>query len=113
MGRTIDDAAGEGIRQRRADARPGYPGGPLVDAAARKGPTAIDFPDPGVRTGELDFSFSGLKTSLLYHLQGMTAKAIAEQQADLAASIREAIVDVLVRQAFAAVERAGFPHLQS
>ncbi|MBS0158297.1 MAG: tRNA (adenosine(37)-N6)-threonylcarbamoyltransferase complex transferase subunit TsaD [Nitrospira sp.] len=108
MGRTIDDAAGEAFDKGAQMLGLGYPGGPLVDAAARKGrPTAIRFPRSRVRTGELDFSFSGLKTSLLYHLQGMTAKAIAEQQVDLAASYQEAIVDVLVRQAFAAVERAG------
>jgi len=86
----------------------GYPGGPLIDAAARKGrPTAVRFPRSRVRTGQFDFSFSGLKTALLYHLQGMSLEAIAEQQTDLAAAYQEAIVDVLVRQAFAAVERAG------
>ncbi|MBI4002463.1 MAG: tRNA (adenosine(37)-N6)-threonylcarbamoyltransferase complex transferase subunit TsaD, partial [Nitrospira defluvii] len=51
--------------------------------------------------------FSGLKTALLYHLQRMNPQAIAEQQADLAAGYQEAIVDVLVRQAFAAVEQSG------
>ena len=65
------------------------------------------FPRSRVRTGALDFSFSGLKTALLYHLQNLTPHAIVEQQADLAAGYQEAIVDVLVRQAFAAVERAG------
>jgi len=108
MGRTIDDAAGEAFDKGAQMLNLGYPGGPLIDAAARKGrPTAVRFPRSRVRTGELDFSFSGLKTSLLYHIQGMTPKTIAEQQTDLAAAYQEAIVDVLVRQAFAAVERAG------
>lgn len=108
MGRTIDDAAGEAFDKGAQMLNLGYPGGPLIDAAARKGrPSAVRFPRSRVRTGELDFSFSGLKTALLYHLQSMSPKAIAEQQADLAAAYQEAIVDVLVRQAFAAVERAG------
>lgn len=108
MGRTIDDAAGEAFDKGAQMLGLGYPGGPLIDAAARKGrPTAVRFPRSRVRTGELDFSFSGLKTALLYHLQSMTPNAITEQQADLAAGYQEAIVDVLVRQAFAAVEQAG------
>ena len=60
-----------------------------------------------MRTGQLDFSFSGLKTALLYHLQRMDQEAIVRQQADLAAGYQEAIVDVLVRQTFAAVRQAG------
>ena len=67
----------------------------------------VRFPRSRVKTGLLDFSFSGLKTALLYHLQRMTSQAIIEQQADLAAGYQEAIVDVLVRQAFAAVKQSG------
>lgn len=108
MGRTIDDAAGEAFDKGAQMLGLGYPGGPLIDAAARKGhPTAVRFPRSRVRTGQFDFSFSGLKTALLYHLQSMSMEAITQQQADLAAAYQEAIVDVLVRQAFAAVERAG------
>jgi N6-L-threonylcarbamoyladenine synthase len=108
MGRTIDDAAGEAFDKGAQMLGLGYPGGPLIDAAARKGrPSAVRFPRSRVRTGQLDFSFSGLKTALLYHLQSMSAHSILEQQADLAAGYQEAIVDVLVRQAFTAVQRAG------
>ncbi len=108
MGRTIDDAAGEAFDKGAQMLGLGYPGGPLIDNAARRGrPTAVRFPRSRVRTGRLDFSFSGLKTALLYHLQRMTPQAIAEQQADLAAGYQEAIVDVLVRQAFTAVEQSG------
>lgn len=108
MGRTIDDAAGEAFDKGAQMLGLGYPGGPLIDKAARKGrPAAVRFPRSRVRTGDLDFSFSGLKTALLYHLQRMTPQAIVEQQADLAAGYQEAIVDVLVRQAFAAVHKAG------
>ena len=108
MGRTIDDAAGEAFDKGAQLLGLGYPGGPLIDKAARNGrPASVRFPRSRVRTGQLDFSFSGLKTALLYHLQRMTPQAITEQQADLAAAYQEAIVDVLVRQAFAAVEQSG------
>lgn len=108
MGRTIDDAAGEAFDKGAQMLGLGYPGGPLIDSAARKGrPAAVRFPRSRVKTGDLNFSFSGLKTALLYHLQRMTPQAIVEQQADLAAGYQEAIVDVLVRQAFAAVHEAG------
>ncbi|MBA2486543.1 MAG: tRNA (adenosine(37)-N6)-threonylcarbamoyltransferase complex transferase subunit TsaD, partial [Nitrospira sp.] len=108
MGRTIDDAAGEAFDKGAQMLGLGYPGGPLIDNVARKGsPTAVRFPRSRVRTGQLDFSFSGLKTALLYHLQGMAPGAITAQQADLAASFQEAIVDVLIRQAFAAVQTSG------
>ncbi len=108
MGRTIDDAAGEAFDKGAQMLGLGYPGGPLVDKVARNGrPASVRFPRSRVRTGQLDFSFSGLKTALLYHLQRMSPQAIAEQQADLAAAYQEAIVDILVRQAFAAVEQTG------
>ena len=107
LGKTIDDAAGEAFDKGAQLLGLGYPGGPLIDKAARQGhPAAVRFPRSRVKTGRLDFSFSGLKTSLLYHLQGMTVSAIAEQRANLAAAYQEAIVDVLVRQAFAAVEQS-------
>ena len=108
MGRTIDDAAGEAFDKGAQMLGLGYPGGPLIDAAARKGcPTAVRFPRSRVRTGQFDFSFSGLKTALLYHLQSLDLDMIAQQQADLAAAYQEAIVDVLVGQSFAAVARVG------
>lgn len=108
MGKTIDDAAGEAFDKGAQLLGLGYPGGPLIDKAARGGhPASVRFPRSRVRTGPLDFSFSGLKTALLYHLQPMTSTMITERQADLAASYQEAIVDILVRQAFAAVHQAG------
>lgn len=108
MGKTIDDAAGEAFDKGAQLLGLGYPGGPLIDKAARGGhPTAVRFPRSRVRTGRLDFSFSGLKTALLYHLQPMTPTMIVDQQADLAAAYQEAIVDILVRQAFAAVRQTG------
>ena len=104
MGRTIDDAAGEAFDKGAQMLGLGYPGGPLIDAAARKGsPAAVRFPRSRVRTGQLDFSFSGLKTALLYHLQRMDQ--VRGQL--LRKEPQEAIVDVLVRQTFAAVRQAG------
>ncbi len=108
LGRTIDDAAGEAFDKGAQMLRLGYPGGPLIDKAARVGnPGAVRFPRSRVKSAGLDFSFSGLKTSLLYHLQKLSTDEIIRQQADLAAAYQEAIVDVLVRQSFEAVRRSG------
>ncbi|MBX3237086.1 MAG: tRNA (adenosine(37)-N6)-threonylcarbamoyltransferase complex transferase subunit TsaD [Nitrospiraceae bacterium] len=108
LGRTIDDAAGEAFDKGAQMLGLGYPGGPLIDKAARNGdPAAVRFPRSRVKSTGLDFSFSGLKTALLYHLQKMSPEEIARQQADLAAGYQEAIVDVLVRQSFEAVRRSG------
>ena len=108
LGKTVDDAAGEAFDKGAQLLGLGYPGGPLIDKAARNGrPAAVRFPRSRVKSGYLDFSFSGLKTALLYHVQNMTPQALAELQADLAAAYQEAIVDVLVRQAFAAVKQTN------
>lgn len=108
LGRTIDDAAGEAFDKGAQMLGLGYPGGPLIDKAARNGrPDAVRFPRSRVRSTGLDFSFSGLKTALLYHLQELSAEEIVRHQADLAAGYQEAIVDVLVRQAFQALRRTG------
>lgn len=111
IGRTRDDAAGEAFDKGAVLLGLGYPGGPAIEAAAKAGdPNAVRFPrglqrrqtSPEGDDWRFDFSFSGLKTALLYHLRdnpphatGMLAK---QQRADLAASYQEAIVDVLVRK---------------
>jgi N6-L-threonylcarbamoyladenine synthase len=106
LGRTIDDAAGEAFDKGAQMLGLGYPGGPLIDKSAREGrPDAVIFPRSRVRSAGLDFSFSGLKTALLYHVQKLSAEDIRRRRPDLAASYQEAIVDVLVRQAFEAVRR--------
>jgi N6-L-threonylcarbamoyladenine synthase len=112
LGRTIDDAAGEAFDKGAQMLGLGYPGGPLIDKVAREGrPDAVKFPRSRVRSTGLDFSFSGLKTALLYHVQPLSSDHISRQQADLAASYQEAIVDVLVHQAFEAVRRTRVPAL--
>jgi N6-L-threonylcarbamoyladenine synthase len=85
-----------------------YPGGPAIDRLARQGnPEAIAFPRSYLKNGSLDFSFSGLKTALLYRLQAMPEQSHAAQAADLAAGYQEAIVAVLIDKAFAAVRSTG------
>jgi N6-L-threonylcarbamoyladenine synthase len=106
LGQTLDDAAGEAFDKGARLLGLGYPGGPEVDRLAREGdPEAFDFPRSA--PGELDFSFSGLKTSLLYRLRVLEAPPLA----DLAASYQRAIVDALVARTKKALERDGFERL--
>jgi N6-L-threonylcarbamoyladenine synthase len=85
-----------------------FPGGPAIDRLARLGdPKAIPFPRFHQRKTSLEFSFSGLKTSLLYALRKMNDHTRAEKMADLAAGYQEAIVQVLVAKAFAALAYTG------
>jgi len=108
LGATRDDAAGEAFDKGAQLLRLGYPGGPAIDRLARQGnPEAIAFPRSYLKKGSLDFSFSGLKTALLYRLQAMSEQSRTEQAADLAAGYQEAIVAILVAKAFAAVQSTG------
>ena len=104
LGSTLDDAAGEAFDKGARILGLGYPGGPAIQKAAEGGdPRAFDFPRSS--PGELDFSFSGLKTSLLYRVRDLGEDAAGERLADLAASYQAAIVDALVLRTRAAVER--------
>jgi N6-L-threonylcarbamoyladenine synthase len=104
LGQTVDDAAGEAFDKGARLLGLGYPGGAALDALARDGdPKAFDFPRTFV--GELDFSFSGIKTSLLYKLQSMTEAEFEAEKADLAASYQRAVVDMLVGRIQHAVEK--------
>jgi len=114
LGSTIDDAAGEAFDKVACILGLGYPGGPAIQEAAGRGdPKAIRFPRTRLGPDSLDFSFSGLKTAVLYHVCGQGGKqrdasALTERQvADVAASFQEAVVDVLVAKALAACERTG------
>ena len=108
LGSTKDDAAGEAFDKGAQLLGLEYPGGPAIDRVARQGnPHAIAFPRSYLKKGSLDFSFSGLKTSLLYRLQAMSEHLRTEQAADLAAGYQEAIVTILVEKAFAAVRSSG------
>jgi N6-L-threonylcarbamoyladenine synthase len=106
LGQTLDDAAGEAFDKGARLLGLGYPGGPEVDRLAGEGdPEAFDFPRSA--PGELDFSFSGLKTALLYRLRDEPDA----NHADLAASYQRAIVDALVARTRAALEREGLERL--
>jgi N6-L-threonylcarbamoyladenine synthase len=109
LGSTLDDAAGEAFDKGARLLGLGYPGGPAIDRLAREGdPEAFDFPRSA--PGELDFSFSGLKTSLLYAIRDL-GDAAESRAADLAASYQRAIVDALVHRTRAALEREGMERL--
>jgi len=106
LGQTLDDAAGEAFDKGARLLGLGYPGGPAVDRLAREGePEAFDFPRSA--PGELDFSFSGLKTALLYRLRDEPEA----DRADLAASYQRAIVEALVTRTRQALEREGLERL--
>jgi tRNA N6-adenosine threonylcarbamoyltransferase len=95
LGRTLDDAAGEAFDKGARLLGLGYPGGPEIDRMARQGdPAAFDFPRSAPGEG-LDFSFSGLKTALLYAVRDLGEDETADRRADLAASYQRAIVDAL------------------
>src|SRR5579862_8868235 len=95
VGSTLDDAAGEAFDKGARLLGLGYPGGRELDRTAQDGdPTAYDF--PVARVPGLDFSFSGLKTALLYATRDLTAQELENRRADLAASYQRAIVTALV-----------------
>ena len=107
LGRTRDDAAGEAFDKGAKMLGLGYPGGPAVDRIARSGdPQAIRFPRFHRAKNSLEFSFSGLKTALLYKLREMGDPLQSRQIADLAAGYQEAIAQVLVTKAFAALKQS-------
>ncbi|MGE3151686.1 MAG: tRNA (adenosine(37)-N6)-threonylcarbamoyltransferase complex transferase subunit TsaD [Nitrospiraceae bacterium] len=108
LGRTLDDAAGEAFDKGAKLLGLGFPGGPAVDKLAQSGnPTAIQFPRSLGKRTSLDFSFSGLKTALLYYLRDHPDWEQPNRSADIAASYQEAIVDVLVTKALRAVAQSG------
>lgn len=101
MGRTRDDAAGEAYDKIARAMGLGYPGGPLIDKLAKSGDkNAYKFPRVSFDDGTFDFSFSGLKTAVLNHMNKMKMEGSEINKADLAASFQEAVVDVLVDKTF-------------
>jgi tRNA N6-adenosine threonylcarbamoyltransferase len=100
IGRTRDDASGEAFDKAAKLMGLGYPGGPLIDKLARKGDSKfVSFPRGLDRKGDFDFSYSGLKTSIRTYLQKTPQEVINAHQADIAASIQAAIVDIMVKKA--------------
>ncbi len=113
LGTTTDDAAGEAFDKVASILKLGYPGGPVIEKAARTGnPRAIDFPRTMLGPDSLDFSFSGIKTAVLYHCRGQdmlgenrVASMSQREIADIAASFQAAVVEVLVRKTMRAAEK--------
>lgn len=114
LGETVDDAAGEAFDKTAKLLGLGYPGGPALARLAEQGnPDAISLPRPMLHSGNLDFSFSGLKTAVLTRLKDAQAQPIMSESlaADLAAATQEAIVDVLVFKSIKALDQTGLKRL--
>jgi len=109
IGQTIDDAAGEAFDKCAKVMGMPYPGGPLIDRLAKEGnPAAFRFARPVIK--DLDYSFSGLKTSFLYFLRDQlkrNSNFIEEHQRDLCASLQQAIIDILMDKLIKAAKRTG------
>lgn len=109
LGETIDDAAGEAFDKTAKLLGLPYPGGPLVDKYAQQGnPEAFKFAEPQIP--ELNFSFSGLKTSVLYFLQAQTKENpdfIKENLVDLCASVQHTIIKILLKKVKKAIQQTG------
>jgi N6-L-threonylcarbamoyladenine synthase len=106
LGTTLDDAAGEAFDKGARLLGLGYPGGAAIDRLAKEGdPEAFDF--PVARVPGFDFSFSGLKTALLYKVKELGDDELERRRADLAASYQRAIVRALVERTTAAAEQTG------
>jgi N6-L-threonylcarbamoyladenine synthase len=112
LGRTRDDAAGEAFDKVAKMLGLSYPGGVEIDRLARDGdPAAIDFPRPMATHKSLDFSFSGLKTAVLQHIEANGQPADEQSLADLCASFQQAVVDVLVLKVMRAAKEHGIPRV--
>ncbi len=109
LGKTRDDAAGEAFDKVARAIGLGYPGGPKIDQAAKKGnPDAFHFPRAKVGDSAYDFSFSGMKSAVLNYLNGAAMKGEEVCQEDVAASFQKAVVEVLVEHAMHAVDQYHF-----
>ncbi len=108
LGATLDDAAGEAFDKIAKFLNLGFPGGPVIDNLSQRGDSnAFRFPRPLLRANNLDFSFSGLKTSVINAFKDRLASGEALPQGDIAASFQEAVVDVLVAKTLRAASEKG------
>lgn len=112
LGQTRDDAAGEAFDKSAKLLGLPYPGGPALAALAGQGDAdAFRLPRPLLHSGDLDFSFSGLKTAVMTRLRKLGTNVCEQSRADLAASTQRAIVDVLVAKSLRALEDSGLQRL--
>jgi len=108
LGETIDDAAGEAFDKSAKLLGLGYPGGPALARLAEFGDAAaFDLPRPLLHSGNLDFSFAGLKTAVRTHVMKLGTNVCEQDKANLAAATQQAIVDVLVRKSIQALRQTG------
>src|SRR6185369_3926680 len=111
LGESIDDAAGEAFDKSAKLMGLAYPGGPALSRLAEQGdPQAFKLPRPLLHSGDLDFSFAGLKTAVLTQAKKLGPELEA-RKADLAAATQAAIVEVLVKKSLAALDRCGLDRL--
>jgi N6-L-threonylcarbamoyladenine synthase len=109
LGETLDDAAGEAFDKSARLLGLGYPGGPALERLAAEGdPEAFEMPVAMARNPSLDFSFSGLKTALVYRCRELGEEAVAERRADLAASFQAAVVGQLISKLGRALKRGDW-----
>ncbi len=112
LGRTLDDAAGEAFDKVAKLVGLGYPGGVLIDRLASQGnPEAIAFPRPLLHQDNLDFSFSGIKTSVLNYVKKEPGSIEGDRLKDLAASFQQAVVEVLCRKTLRAAQQSGLERI--
>lgn len=116
LGQTIDDAVGEAYDKVASILNLGYPGGPVIDKLSAEGdPKAFTFPRSMLKEKNFNFSFSGLKTAVLYQAVGArdlkkvkgVKSMLMEEKADIAASFQEAVIDVLVQKTKKAIKHTG------
>jgi len=106
LGKTRDDAVGEAFDKAAKMLELSYPGGPAVDKLAATGdPEYLDFPKGRIKDSELDFSYSGLKTAVLYHLQSLSPEERERSKADVAASFQKAAIEILIENSLKALEK--------
>jgi N6-L-threonylcarbamoyladenine synthase len=109
LGQTLDDAAGEAIDKAARMLGLGFPGGPVLERLAAEGdPGAFEMPVAMARDPGLDFSFSGLKTALVYRCRELGPEGVERHRADLAASFQAAVVDQLAAKLERALDRGGW-----
>ncbi len=112
LGETIDDAAGEAFDKSAKLLGLGYPGGPALSRLAAFGNAAsFTLPRPLLHSGDLDFSFAGLKTAVMTQLRKLGGNVCEQAKADLAAATQEAIVDVLVAKSLRALRETGLKRI--
>lgn len=105
LGKTRDDAAGEAFDKVARAIGLGYPGGPKIEKLSHEGnPNAIHFPEAKIQDAPYDFSFSGVKSAVLNHINGAKMKNEPICEADIAASFQQAVIDTLAKKTIAAAK---------